>query len=54
VALAGALTVNCEAAAALTVMAPLVPVMLPVTVSAAVIVRLRRSSGWRRRSRCRW
>ena len=40
VALLGALTVKCVAAAALTAMVLLVPVMLLVTVSVAVIVWL--------------
>ena len=44
VAVPGALTVKCDAAAALTVMAPLVPVMVPVTplvlLSVAEIVLL--------------
>ena len=42
VALAGALTTKCVAAAALTVTAPLVPVIELVTVSVAVIVWLPR------------
>ena len=37
-AVAGAVTVKCVAAAALTLMLALVPVMEPVTVSVAVIV----------------
>ena len=40
VALAGALTTKCVAAAALTVTVPLLPVIEPLTVSVAVIVWL--------------
>ena len=40
VALAGALTTKCEAAAGLTVTVPLLPVSEPLTVSVAVIVWL--------------
>ena len=40
VALAGAVTCSCEVEAAATAIVPLVPVIVPVTVSVAVIVRL--------------